>query len=94
MSVDLPSVCSIKGCGGRAMWYPTIQVWEKGRRKRSHQPIEVEIGVGFCRDHREAFKIEDFAEVEKGLIEATRSWHLAPPDFANAEVVMMPLITG
>jgi hypothetical protein len=86
-----PTICSAKGCGKPAKFYPTIKMWAKGYPKTS-TPMTIDVGMAFCFDHRDYFKIDDIPNLGELALDATKQMHAAPPDPSSAEIQMMPLL--
>lgn len=88
--VPRSAFCNVKGCGQPAAFFPVIKVWAKGHPKTS-TPLKIEVGMAFCHQHKDEFKLPDIPGLERVTRAACASLKKAEPDFSNAELEIVPI---
>lgn len=82
--------CCTHDCGRPALWYPVVLVWAAGY-PRSSCPVEVEVGMQFCEEHKGNLQIDDIRGLRDLVIKVCQAARKAPPDTDNMRLELRPL---
>lgn len=70
-----------------------MKVWAEGYPKSS-PPLECEVGLTFCEEHKHNFRLEDIPCLDQICASACRAYSKRNPDFKTATIEMKPLLVG
>lgn len=91
--MDLPhsKTCCAKDCSRSALWVPFIKVWARGW-PTSSMPIEVEVGMQFCEEHKHILQPSDIRDLTPRVREVCKKLNRAEPDTDRMIVELRPLL--